>query len=1006
MTAHPNPATSEISPLSMEFCKTTKRHITKKSSKAFEFLKNILILAALTKQAQKLTPTPNKRQTLISKIKSIMKKTLILITFAFLISCKGHDKFKTYTTHLVQVDSIVAANKNIDALDSLLSNYETNRDNVGKMAVMRELGKLHRESSDFKTALDYHEKALLLAKELRDTANIIYILNQLGTDFRRLGVLDEAAVRHYEALSYCGKYSEQSSFEAKKYKVISLNGIGNIQLTLRNYDAAEKVFREALAGEQNLESHVGQAINYANIGYLKEATGERDSAWIYYEYSMQQNRLADSKLGISLCYNHFGRLAELNGDYTKALESYKNAYVLMDGDKDRWHWLESCLSIANVYLTMGQHEKARNYINKGLETAMEIKSWEHLAEAYRLKAVFEENTGHYKASLGNYRKYLAYSDSVDNEKNINRLNNLRVNYITEKGNKEKEIVNQAYANEQQKKKIILYFLVIVILVSGIAISSLIYALKVKAKMQNIIKKASLARQDFFTNVTHEFRTPLTVILGSVEDLKSKAKAKDCLAEIDAISRQGQRLLTLVNQLLDIAKVRSSIGKANWKSGDITAFLQMVLENVRPQAIKNLVEIKYQSEEKEVNMDFVPDFMYKIMMNLLFNALRFTPKGGHIIISCKVVKNAVIITVEDNGCGIKPEDLPRIFEPFYQSSNCADAGTGIGLALTKQMTEAMGGSIEVTSQPGEGTSFVLTLPLKHGENRFEKWIPEFNVENTPQTVVEWEENKETANQDDSVSKDSDIALVVEDNEDIARYIGNIIKDNYSVVYARNGKEGLIKAEEYVPDVIITDIMMPEYDGLEMTRDIRQSELLNHIPVIIVTAKNDEEHKLQGLDSGADAYLIKPFSPDELKMRIRKLVEYRQMLREKYTEVLSDGKEIAKEPDAPEAEKKFLVKLNGFISANISLSNLNSEMLADKMCLSKSQLNRKVKAITGINTATYIKQARLIQAQLFLRDPEKPIGDIVLMCGFESASYFTKLFKEQFGMTPSQYRKENT
>ena len=292
---------------------------------------------------------------------------------------------------------------------------------------------------------------------------------------------------------------------------------------------------------------------------------------------------------------------------------------------------------------------------------------------------------------------------------------------------EKEIVNQAYANEQQKKKIILYFLVIVILVSGIAISSLIYALKVKAKMQNIIKKASLARQDFFTNVTHEFRTPLTVILGSVEDLKSKAKAKDCLAEIDAISRQGQRLLTLVNQLLDIAKVRSSIGKANWKSGDITAFLQMVLENVRPQAIKNLVEIKYQSEEKEVNMDFVPDFMYKIMMNLLFNALRFTPKGGHIIISCKVVKNAVRISVEDNGCGIKPEDLPRVFEPFYQSSNCSDAGTGIGLALTKQMTEAMGGSIEATSQPGEGTSFVLTLPLRHGENRFEKWIPEFNVE---------------------------------------------------------------------------------------------------------------------------------------------------------------------------------------------------------------------------------------------------------------------------------------
>ena len=201
-------------------------------------------------------------------------------------------------------------------------------------------------------------------------------------------------------------------------------------------------------------------------------------------------------------------------------------------------------------------------------------------------------------------------------------------------------------------------------------------------------------------------------------------------------------------------------------------------------------------------------------------------------------------------------------------------------------------------------------------------------------------------------------------------------------------------------------MPEYDGLEMTRDIRKSNLLNHIPVIIVTAKGDDVNKLQGLDCGADAYLIKPFSPDELKLRIHKLVEYRSMLREKYSQVLIEGKEIATEPDAPEQEKKFLIKLNGLIFSNISLSNLNSEMLADNMCMSKSQLNRKVKAITGMNTAAYIKQSKLAHAQILLKDPEKSIGDIVLMCGFESASYFTKLFKEKFGMTPSEYKKVNS
>ncbi len=935
-----------------------------------------------------------------------MRKSLVLTLLVFIVSCGKQNENVSYADHISKIDSVVYANRNLDTLELLLSGYETEHDNVGKMVVMCELGKIHRESSDFKTALEYHEKALSLAKELKDTSNIIYVLNQLGTDFRRLGILDEAAVRHYEALSYCEKYSDQSSPKAIKYRVVSLNGIGNIHLTLQNYDVAEDIFRKSLSGEKNLGSYIGQAINYANLGYVKEAKGEKDSAWIYYGYSMEYNRLANSKLGISLCYNHFGQLSEQSGDWDKALEQYENSYGLMYGDKDRWHWLESCLSIARVYLEMGQYGKAGSYLKEGLETAVEIKSWEHLLEAYRLKAMYEEKTGDYRASLANYKKFKSYADSISNEKNINHLNNLRVKYVTEKGKKETELFSRAYFNEQQKKKVVLYSLIIVILVSAAAISALIYALKVRVKMQDVIRKAGLARQEFFTNVTHEFRTPLTVILGCAEELKSKCQVKEYETELDAISRQGHRLLMLVNQLLDIAKVRSSIGNADWKTGNMTAFIQMVMENIRPQAVKNLVEIEYRPEEKEVNMDFVPDFMYKIIMNILFNALKFTPKGGRITIRSKIEDKKIKITVADTGCGIKPEDLPHVFEPFFQSNSCSGTGTGIGLALTRQMTEAMGGGIEVSSTLGEGTCFTLHIPIRHGEDRFEKWVSDYGMNPAVFEDPDKDDKKDIVNKDDVISKETDIALIVEDNEDIARYIGNIVKDRFSVVYALNGREGIVKAEEYVPDIIITDIMMPECDGLEMIRCIRKSELLNHIPVIIVTAKSDDAHKLQGFDCGADAYLIKPFNPDELKMRIHKLVEYRAMLRDKYSQVLSDAKEISEVTEAPEHEKNFLAGLVGFISSNISLSNLNSEMLADKMCLSKSQLNRKVKSITGINTAAYIKQSRLAHACVLLKDSEKTIGEIVLLCGFESASYFTKLFKEKFGMTPSEYRKENS
>ena len=217
------------------------------------------------------------------KVITMMKNLLIPVFLVCFISCKGQREDMSSVDHSRQTDSIVSAHKNnMEVLKDLLSDFEAVRDDVGKMRAMTEIGRIHRESSDFKTALDYHEKALSLARELKDTANIIYILNQLGTDFRRLGVLDEAAVRHYEALSFCEKYSDRSSSKAKKFKAVSLNGIGNIQLTLQNNDVAENIFRQALEVEISLGSHLGQAINYANIGYIKESGGEMDSAWIYY----------------------------------------------------------------------------------------------------------------------------------------------------------------------------------------------------------------------------------------------------------------------------------------------------------------------------------------------------------------------------------------------------------------------------------------------------------------------------------------------------------------------------------------------------------------------------------------------------------------------------------------------------------------------------------------------------------------------------------------------------
>ena len=244
--------------------------------------------------------------------------------------------------------------------------------------------------------------------------------------------------------------------------------------------------------------------------------------------------------------------------------------------------------------------------------------------------------------------------------------------------------------------------------------------------------------------------------------------------------------------------------------------------------------------------------------------------------------------------------------------------------------------------------------------------------------------------------------MEDNADISYYIGGLLKDSYRLLYARDGEEGLEKAKEYMPDLIITDLMMPEKNGYELCRDVRNSEILNHIPIIIITAKCGPGNRVQGLDVGADAYLEKPFNADELNVRIVRLLEQRRMLREKYSNALHEGKEQTVELSL--ADKNFLTRLNDVIYSMMDNHNLNSEMVADKMCMSLSQLNRKVKTITGFNSSGYILQMRLDKAKRLLASTDTPVGDIALKCGFSEMSYFSHIFKQTFQMTPSQYRKK--
>ena len=582
-----------------------------------------------------------------------MKKLNILtIVLVFLagIGCTQTRRQSYSPEQKKEVDSIVFANRNIDSLTVVLRRFENADNKIGEIEAYKELGKCFRESTRFEEAIDCHKKGAEVASQIRDTMEIVQAYNNIGTNFRRMGVLDEASSYHYRAFELCEKYSDKETPSAIKNKVVSLNGIGNVQLTLGNSDAADSAFRKALAGERQLGSPLGQAINYANIGSIFEAAGQLDSARIYYQNSMKFNEKAKSVLGVSLCHTHFGQLYEKRNQYDAAIGEYKEAYQLMEQSKDSWHWLESCLCLSRVYIIKRDFPSARFYLDKAMRTAQKIGALEYIAEVYHQYYLLASAQGDCSEALKNYVLSNTYSDSVTSLKNVNHMQNVRVKYERDHWQHENNIVRHDYETAKRSKNTFLVAMLIISLLLMTVIIALWYALRMRSQKQALMRKMEETRADFFTNITHEFRTPLTVILGLAGQLRS-GEVKEAEGVENAgtmIERQGNNLLNLINQLLDISKIRSAIGEPDFRSGNIVTYMRMITESYQEYARRKRIDFSYVSDRNDVEMDFVPDYIQKIMSNLISNALKFTPEYGNIYITPELLGEQVIIRVAEIG----------------------------------------------------------------------------------------------------------------------------------------------------------------------------------------------------------------------------------------------------------------------------------------------------------------------------------------------------------------------
>ena len=897
--------------------------------------------------------------------------------------------------------------RNEDSLLTILQQFSEEKNDLGKIICYKNLGSLQRAGGRISDALSSHRQGLTIALQLNDTVEIVQAMNNMGTNFKRIGANSEALQYHYQALDYAENWSELHTPIGIKNRIISLSGIGNISLTLGYYNDAEKLFREVMKYLTPQVNPREKAINYANLGDIFKANKQYDSAYAYYQKSIELSKVAKSDIGIGLSLINFGELYEKEGKYDLAKIEYEKAYQLMDKTSNKYNWLEACLSIARIHLIKSNFAEFNHYLQLAESTAKEIKSLENLAAIYKLKYDYNLKLGNTQLALQNFTQHIALQDSLQGIQKATRYIEIKLGRIQNKNALQLQQVEAAYMMDEQKKESVIYMSWLIIMFSVFIIVGLYYAYKLRTRTSKTLKKLESVRSDFFTNITHEFRTPLTVILGMNRQMQEKRNIteKEKIAFSEAIERQTNNLLNLVNQLLDVARLKKGADNPQWKRGNIIAYLEMTAEAFRLYATEKGLTLMFYSDIDACEMDFIPSYIDKIASNLLSNAIKHTDAGGKIDFVVAQGKNPEIITIRisDTGEGIPQEDFERIFDLFYQCPQAKNAsGTGIGLAFTQMMVEKMKGVIVVESEVGKGTIFTINLPLK---NKKLPYIYPLKEDEKGISTYAKKQNDDVKKEAESFSTENNITkpliLIVEDNSDILLYLKSLLIDKYEIVTAWNGEEGLGKAEEHIPDLVITDLMMPVKDGYQFVNEMKQNILLNHIPVIMLTAKTTDEDRIKGLRCGVEAYIRKPFQHEELLIRIESIFENRRVLKEKYMNAIIRRSSENKLSD--DANMKFLQTINSLIYAELNNPELNSTFLADKMAMSISQLSRKINGITGYTTISYVLQLKLNKAKTMLEDDNTSITEVSDACGFYYVSYFSRAFKKEFGLSPSEYKK---
>ena len=856
-------------------------------------------------------------------------------------------------------------------------------------------GLIHYMRGFLDLGLEYGEKSAEVFQEIDDKI-------RLSGAYELLGVIYTDKVNDEKAISYLREVLKIAEELDDDFGQISSNSnIGNIYLRQGNRTLARSYYEKA---EQILQkSSEPEAFSEVYVN-LAAVTENRKQKLDYYEKARLGFEKAGMSEGKGQVLTGMGQDFAGQNLHSEAIDFYRQAIEAFQSIEFYNGLAGTLILLAKSEEAMGRKDEAEKHLLEAAEIAKNKELNEHLMQAYQNLSTFYEKQNQPGQALRYFKLFSEIKEQNFNASKSKIIEENEARYQSEK--KELRLADQELELSRQKsiRNQILWWSALGILAVA-AVLGYYYlgqqqkrieaenALKIKDLEAENLKEKERIKSAFFANISHEFRTPLTLIISPLQEMINGTFTGNQQSYLKMMLRNGRRLLDLVNQLLDLAKLEVGSLQLNKERADINGFVKSIASSFESLAEIRGIRFFLTAPIGAIMVDFDKDKVQKIISNLLSNAFKFTPEGGEVRLEISQRQDGLTFDVSDSGIGIPQKDLPHVFDRFYQVkdlNNMEQSGSGIGLALVKELTELHGGHIQVRSRQNEGAHFSLRLPLSSAD---------FHTSDTETLITEYRYAKpdETETEGITLKGQKPVILVAEDHQDVQLLIKDVLAENYEVIMTANGKEALEQALKKVPDAIVSDVMMPEMDGLTFCEKIKTDARTSHIPVVMLTARADQVDKMRGLETGADAYLPKPFDAGELKLRLQKLIELRKQLRQNFSTAISLKPE---EMQVSSIDQQFIEKVKEIIEIHAADEQFGVEIFAEEIGMSRSQLNRKLRALFNQSANEMIRIYRLEKAHQLLKQKAITPTEASYQLGFSSPAYFSKCFSDHFGYAPSR------